>query len=665
MNPPAAAVLLNQTLQLSASVSGAPNLSIAASNGAVRSNNVVTITTTAAHGFSVGNIVSIQGVTDTSFLGTFTIASVPSNTTFTYNQTGSNASSGNGTVPHTAVTWQVNNTTGGAAATGTISANGLYTAPASLPQAVTANIAATGAVRLNGSVTITTSAAHTFQVGQIISVTGVTPPAATTATIAASGAVRASNVVTVTTTAAHNFSPGQVVNISGVSDAGFNGSFVISSVPAATTFTFNQTAADSTSGGGTASVASTNFDGTFIIVTVPSNTTLTYQQNGTNSTSGGGVVSSAAVQVKAVSVADANASGTSSVVLDSGITLSISPLSANLATGNTVQFTVTNSGSTTSAINWFVNDIQGGNATVGTISATGLYTAPATVPAPPTVTIKAQAVVDVAKTVSAPVTVTTASTPTLTSVWPTSVAQGSSFHDFYLVGTNFLTTTVVRFNGTAVGATPQIISGTLLRIRIPEAAFASAGTFPVDVAAQGGAASTPINVTVSAERPALIGTAPDSVQQGSPNVTVSFNGGYYAPAVTVEFNGGVRAAQLTSARQLDVTLSGAGDLGTAGLFAVGARNSAAAQPLAAVNLAVQPTAAPATVATVPTGGTGPSAIAVNPATGVAVVANRTSGDISRIDLATNTAIGAPIAVGGAATSAPSGVVSSINLPACL
>jgi len=652
VNPPAAAVLLNQTLQLSASVSGAPNLTIATTNGAVRNNNVVTITTTASHGFTVGSVVTISGVSDASFIGTFAIASVPSSTTFTYNQSGSNASSGGGTVPNSAVTWQVNGTTGGTAATGTISATGLFTAPAALPSAVTATIAASGAVRNANTVTLTTTAAHTFTVGQIISIVGTTPPAALTATI--STLARSSNIVTVTTSAAHNFAAGQIVNISGVADASFNGSFAISSTGSSTTFTFSQVASDVSSSGGQASVAATSFDGTFVVVTAPSATTLTYQQVGTNATTGGGTVSSAAVQIRAVSVADTTVHGTASVVLDSGVALSISPTSATVGTSNTVTFVATNTGTGTTGIVWLVNDIVGGNATVGTISAAGLYTAPATVPAPATVTVKAQSSIDVTKTITALVTITTAATPTLTSVWPTRVAQGASFIDFFIGGTNFLTTTVVRFNGVALAATPQVLSATLLRVRVPESAFANAGTFPMDVAAQGGAASTPINVTVLPQRPALIGTAPDSVPQGSPTVTAQFNGGYYSPSVTAEFDGSVRAASLTNARQLDVTLSGA-DLGTAGLFAVGVRNPGSAQPLAEVNLAVQPTSTPSTVATVATGGTAPSAVAVNTATGIVVVANRTSGTISRIDLATNALSGAPIVVGGGATSAPTGI----------
>lgn len=76
---------------------------IVAATGANRAaSNVVTITTTAAHGFVVGQWVGISGVTDTSFntaTGTAVqIITVPSGTTFTFLQTGATVVSGSGTV---------------------------------------------------------------------------------------------------------------------------------------------------------------------------------------------------------------------------------------------------------------------------------------------------------------------------------------------------------------------------------------------------------------------------------------------------------------------------------------------------------------------------------------------------------------------------------------
>ncbi len=73
----------------------------------------------------------------------------------------------------------------------------------------------------------------------------VTIPSATV-----SNRALAANVATLTTSAAHNFVAGEQVVVAGV-DATFNGTYSITSVPSATTFTYSKTAAD------VASVAST------------------------------------------------------------------------------------------------------------------------------------------------------------------------------------------------------------------------------------------------------------------------------------------------------------------------------------------------------------------------------------------------------------------------
>ena len=69
--------------------------------GAARTSNVVTITTVSQHRFAVGQSVIVTGVTPvggTDFNGTFTIASVPSQTTFTYAQSDVDDTGGGGTV---------------------------------------------------------------------------------------------------------------------------------------------------------------------------------------------------------------------------------------------------------------------------------------------------------------------------------------------------------------------------------------------------------------------------------------------------------------------------------------------------------------------------------------------------------------------------------------
>jgi hypothetical protein len=61
------------------------------SNKALTSN-VATLTTSAAHGFSIGQTVTVAGV-DATFNGVYTIASVPTSTTFTYAKTATNVTS--------------------------------------------------------------------------------------------------------------------------------------------------------------------------------------------------------------------------------------------------------------------------------------------------------------------------------------------------------------------------------------------------------------------------------------------------------------------------------------------------------------------------------------------------------------------------------------------
>jgi serine protease len=58
------------------------------------------------------------------------------------------------------------------------------------------------------------------------------------------------------------------------------------------------------------------------------------------------------------------------------VTVTVAPSTVTIQTNATQQFTATVANSTNTAVNWSVNNVPGGNATVGTVSATGLYTPP-------------------------------------------------------------------------------------------------------------------------------------------------------------------------------------------------------------------------------------------------------------------------------------------------
>ena len=85
------------------------------------------------------------------------------------------------------------------------------------------------------------------------------------------------------------------------------------------------------------------------------------------------------------------------------VSITVSPTSGNVVVSQTFAFQATVAGSSNTAVNWLVNNIAGGNATVGTISANGGYTAPASVPNPANVTVTAVAQADTTKSASASV----------------------------------------------------------------------------------------------------------------------------------------------------------------------------------------------------------------------------------------------------------------------
>ncbi len=86
------------------------------------------------------------------------------------------------------------------------------------------------------------------------------------------------------------------------------------------------------------------------------------------------------------------------------VAVTLTPTTASLAIGATQQFTDTVTGSSNTGVTWSVNCLNGGNSTCGTISNSGLYTAPNTLssPGPVTVTVISQA--DSTKLASATVT---------------------------------------------------------------------------------------------------------------------------------------------------------------------------------------------------------------------------------------------------------------------
>jgi hypothetical protein len=101
------------------------------------------------------------------------------------------------------------------------------------------------------------------------------------------------------------------------------------------------------------------------------------------------------------------------------ISVTISPTASSMQAGQSQQFAATVSGTSNTAINWLVNGSIGGNSAVGTISSSGIYSAPAAVPSG-SVTVTAQSAFQSTASASSAVSIMSPATVSV-SISPTSV----------------------------------------------------------------------------------------------------------------------------------------------------------------------------------------------------------------------------------------------------
>jgi hypothetical protein len=188
--------------------------------------------------------------------------------------------------------------------------------------------------------------------------------------------------------------------------------------------------------------------------------------------------------------------GSPAAMLTPNISVSISPGSTSLTTGQTSTFTSTVTGSADKSLIWAVNGLTGGNSTVGTISTVGLYTAPDIPPSPNMVAVSVTSAADSTARASATVTITYPA-PALTAVSPASFTAGSSDSTITLTGNGLIEQSVVQANGTAL--TTSFTSDTQLTAIVPSALLATAGTLSIAVVnpSPGGGASSAQTLSVS------------------------------------------------------------------------------------------------------------------------------------------------------------------------
>ena len=263
-------------------------------------SNIATLTTSGDHQFLVGETVTVAGV-DVNFNGSFVITSIPASNQLSYAATRTNArsivskrmtddvvtlttSSAHGFVPNEGVN----------VSSVDLSLNGGYTI-SSTPSTTTFSYKRSRATqksviikaRSSNVATITTSEPHGFVVGEKVKIEGVDAdfdglytitslPSTTTFTYSDSGSNLVStsvvnatvhsrsrviksyqlvgNVVTITTNSAHGAILNENITITGISST-INGTYQVEGIPTANTLTFSKTAAN---------IVSTDVTGAFV-----------------------------------------------------------------------------------------------------------------------------------------------------------------------------------------------------------------------------------------------------------------------------------------------------------------------------------------------------------------------------------------------------------------
>ena len=183
------------------------------------------------------------------------------------------------------------------------------------------------------------------------------------------------------------------------------------------------------------------------------------------------------------------------------VTVTVSAATSSVAVGRTDQFTATVTGTSNTAVTWAVM----GGASNGTISATGLYTAPATVPNPAMVTVMATSQANTSKSGSATVTVTAGTGGVMVSVTPGSATVQTFGKQAFTANVTGTTNTAVTWevNGVAGGnattgvinssgmfTAPNFITGSLIPMNMPNAMVTITAVSQASASASGTATVT-------------------------------------------------------------------------------------------------------------------------------------------------------------------------------
>src|SRR5262249_40440702 len=140
--------------------------------------------------------------------------------------------------------------------------------------------------------------------------------------------------------------------------------------------------------------------------------------------------------------------------------------------------------------------------------------------------------------------------PAISSVSPTSTTAGSAGFTLTVNGSNFLSASVVQWNGNARATT--FVSSAQLQAGITAADIAGGANNNVTVAnpAGQGGVSTSFGFTVNNPLPAITKLNPAVLPAGGTGFTLTVSGSNFVPASVVQFNGTARPTTFVSSTTL-------------------------------------------------------------------------------------------------------------------
>jgi len=157
--------------------------------------------------------------------------------------------------------------------------------------------------------------------------------------------------------------------------------------------------------------------------------------------------------------------------------------------------------------------------------------------------------------------------PAITSLSPNTASAGSGAFTLTVNGSNFVSSSVVQWNGSARVTT--FVSATQLTAAITAADIQNVNANSVTVfnPAPAGGTSNGLNFTVTTPVPTLTSLAPSSALAGGPAFVLTVNGSNFLNTSVVQWNGGNRVTTFVSATQLTAAITAA-DILTAGTDSV-------------------------------------------------------------------------------------------------